>query len=62
MRYIKSYFTLFVSLQKKIKTYESYLGEKNLMGSNILASRLHYIGAPSRQKHVFCFIFEHESR
>ena len=23
------------------------------MGSNILAPRLHYIGAPSRQKHVF---------
>ena len=31
-------------------------------GSIILEPRLQYIGAPSHQKHVFCFIFEHWSR
>ena len=31
-------------------------------GSIILEPRLQYIGAPPVQKHVFCFIFEHETR
>ena len=31
-------------------------------GSIILEPRLQYIGAPSSQKHIFCFIFEHVSQ
>ena len=36
-------------------------GLPNGLGTFILEPGPHYIGAPSRQKHVFCFIFEHES-
>ena len=55
-------------IAKQIKTFVSYW-EKNWWapiywgpGSIILEPRLQYIGAPSYQKHVFCFIFEHVSR
>ena len=43
----------------KNKTKNMFLNQR---GSNLLEPRLQYIGAPSVQKHVFGFIFEHETR
>ena len=58
-------------------TYKSILQDKYLICSNILEPGLHYIGARAPlywslgsnkleplwfKKHVFCFIFEHETR
>ena len=36
--------------------------ENKILGLQYIGARLQYIGAPSYQKHVFCFFFEHVSR